>query len=78
MDPSFKFALWSGWLLVAVGLLSLAAIAVVFRHFDKKQDFGVEVDLGRAATVCVYTGLAILGILALGATVGAVLKGLKR
>lgn len=77
MDSSYKIALWTGGLLVAVGLSALAIIAAVFRHFGKKQDFGVEVDLGRAATLCVYTGLAILAILALGMTVGTVLKGLK-
>lgn len=78
MDPLYKVALCTGWALVILGLVALAAIAIVFAFLGRKQDFGVEADLGRAAALCLYAGLTILGIAALGATVESVARGLRR
>ena len=77
MDSNYKVALWTGSILVFVGLSSLALITWAFTRLGRKQDFGVEVDLGRAANLCVYVGLTILGIVGMGATIEAVLKGIK-
>ena len=77
MDPPYRFALHIGWELVIFGFGVLAAMAGVFHFLKRKQDFGVEADLGRAASLCVYAGLIILGVVALGATVEGVATALR-
>ena len=75
---TYTSAVLIGCGLVFFGVGILIVMAVIFRGRKWKQDFGVETDLPRAATLCVYAGLIILGMLALGLTVEAVGRGLRQ